>query len=114
MDMPPDSSHPSRRSARIDKNIPIRVTTESRDGQRVDQEALADQVSSHGLRMTISADLATGTKVKVHNPATELSASFRVVWAVPGSGGSYQLGLELAEGDSTLWGMDFSDPSETR
>ena len=99
-----------RRSPRVDKRIPIRVVTQSRDGKHVDEIAHANQVSSHGLRMSIGVDLPTGSEVEIHNPATRLSARFRVVWAVPASDGSRQMGLELVEGAEGLWGIDFSDP----
>ncbi len=105
------AADPRRRSGRVDKDIPIRVVAESRDGKHVDDEALANQVSSHGLRMSIGIDLPTGTEVEIHNPATKLSARFRVVWALPAADGSREMGLELVSGDAGLWGMDFSEPN---
>jgi hypothetical protein len=106
-----DPSDPRRRSQRLDKDIPIRVVAESRDGKHVDDEALANQVSSHGLRLSIGINLPTGTEVEIHNPATQLSARFRVVWAQPVADGSREMGLELVGGDAGLWGIDFSAPN---
>lgn len=104
----PSDPSEARRSPRVDKRIPIRVVTESRDGKHVDELAHANQVSSHGLRMTIGVDLPTGSEVEIHNPATQLSARFRVVWVVPASDDARQMGLELVEGTEGLWGIDFS------
>lgn len=100
-----------RRSPRIDQRIPVRVHGESRDGQRVDQLAEADQVSAHGVRMTIGVALPTGSLVEVQNPDTQRGARYRVVWAVEaGSAGQWQVGLELVSGDISFWGIAFPPP----
>jgi hypothetical protein len=62
-----DPSDPRRRSQRLDKDIPIRVVAESRDGKHVDDEALANQVSSHGLRLSIGIALKSRFTTRPHS-----------------------------------------------
>jgi len=109
--VPPESTDPRRRSARIERHVAVRVVGETRDGQRVDQLAEADEVSAHGVRMTSGVALPTGSLVDVQNPDTQRGARYRVVWAVEaGSAGQWQMGLELVSGDISFWGIEFPPP----
>jgi hypothetical protein len=109
--VPLESADPRRRSARIEQRVAVRLVGEGRDGQRVDQLAEADQVSAHGVRMTIGVALPTGSLVEVQNPDTQRGARYRVVWAVEtGRAGQWQMGLELVSGDVSFWGIEFPPP----
>jgi len=102
-----------RRSPRIDQRISVRVLAEDRDGQLVDARGEADQVSVHGVRMTIAADLPTGSVVEVQDPESQRGAHYRVVWAIEtGSAGQFQMGLELVSGDPSFWGIEFPPPDK--
>jgi hypothetical protein len=102
-----------RRSPRIDRCIPVRVLGEKPDGQRVDEPAEANQVSTHGVRMTIATALPTGCVVEVQNPENQRGARYRVVWAIEaGSEASWQMGLELVSGDPSFWGIEFPPPDD--
>jgi len=91
----------------------VRVFTEQPDGERVDEQAEADQVSAHGVRMTSAIPLPTGCVVEVQNPENQRGARYRVVWAVEaGSEGKWQMGLELVSGDPSFWGIEFPGPDE--
>lgn len=88
----PDSAAQRRHSPRREQRIPVRVVGVCRDGKQVDREAEVNQVSSHGVRLTIGVDLPSGTVAEIHNPQTGGSARYRAMWAtespaVSGRGG---------------------------
>lgn len=103
-----DSGAARRRSPRIEQRSLARVKGMGRDGNPLEREGEINQVSSHGIRMTIGADFPTGTLLEVLNPESGESGQYRVVWAV-GAAGGRQMGLELVEGSPTLWGPEASD-----
>jgi hypothetical protein len=103
-----DSGAQRRRSPRLEKHIPVRLAASLGGGQHVDQEAVVNQVSSHGVRLTIGVDLPSGTVVEIHNPQTQGSARYRVMWVAESPGGERQMGLELVSESAALWGIDFS------
>lgn len=104
----PDSAAQRRHSPRREQRIPVRVVGVCRDGKQVDREAEVNQVSSHGVRLTIGVDLPSGTVAEIHNPQTGGSARYRVMWATESPGGERQMGLELVSDSAALWGVDFS------
>lgn len=99
-----------RRSARIELHIPIRVQGTSSNGQPVNENAEAEQVSSQGARIKAKTEFRLGTAMKVENLQTRQSAEFRVVWVVLKDQGKWQLGLEMTKGQTPIWGVDLSPP----
>ncbi len=88
-----------RRSPRMETELAVQVLGHLRDGRHLDEPASVDQVSSHGLRLTIGTELPTGSEVVVHYPDRGEEVRYRVVWMTPKDEGStWQMGLELIEG----------------
>lgn len=88
-----------RRSPRQDTKLSVRVRGLLRDGRQLDEPAVVDQYSSHGIRVRIETTLPNGSEVEVQAIADRPGARYRVVWALGDSEqGGWQVGLELVKG----------------
>jgi hypothetical protein len=105
-----DSSE--QRSPRVTVDIPVRVEGRSLRGQRVAADARAINVSLHGVLLRAAIELVAGSQVTVRNPANNLTAGYRVVWAQADAAGGWRMGLELVSGSTALWGLDLGPQSE--
>ncbi|MGH9805580.1 MAG: PilZ domain-containing protein [Candidatus Acidiferrales bacterium] len=87
-----------RRSPRQDTQVSVRVQGTLRDGQKLDEPAVVNQMSSHGVRVSLQKPLPNGTVVEVVVTQGRPATRYRVVWSVEDSAaGSWQLGMELVE-----------------
>ena len=88
-----------RRSPRMETELSVQVLGRLRDGRHLDESASVDQVSSHGLRLTVATDFPSGSEVGIQYPDSGEQLRYRVVWTQPKEdGSSWQMGLELIEG----------------
>lgn len=80
----------------------MRVRGSLRDGRTLNEPAVVNQMSSHGIRISIQTALPNGSEVDVQVAEDRPTTRYRVVWAVEGdTPGSWQMGLELVESSGT-------------
>jgi len=98
--MAEQSSSPEhlRRSPRQDAEVSVRVRGTLRDGGKLDEAAVVNQMSSHGVRISIHKALPNGTVVDVEVTEGRAATRYRVVWSVEDSAaGGWQTGMELVD-----------------
>lgn len=87
-----------RRSPRQDTDVGVRVRGTLRDGRTLDEPAVVNQMSSHGVRIAIRASLPNGSEVEVQVEEGRPATRYRVVWSLEdSSSGGWQVGMELVE-----------------
>lgn len=87
-----------RRSPRQDAEVAVRVRGTLRDGRKLDEPAVVNQMSSHGVRLAIRTTLPNGSEVEVHVGEGRPATRYRVVWSQEESpAGGWQVGMELVE-----------------
>lgn len=88
-----------RRSPRQEAEVAVRVRGTLRDGQSVDEPAVVNQLSSHGLRISLRKQLPNGSVVEVLLAEGRAPTRYRVVWGLEDSAaGGWQVGMEIVEG----------------
>lgn len=105
MSEPPPSGAERRRSPRTPFEGSLSVTGRSPRGAPLTTPARALNVSSHGAKLECGVEFARGTEAVIENPQSGGRATFRVVWVVARLGQRWEMGVELVEGDSSIWGM---------
>jgi hypothetical protein len=91
-----------RRSPRQDTEVAVRVRGTLRDGRKLDEPAVVNQMSTHGVRLAIRTELPNGSEVEVQAAEGRPATRYRVVWSVENSaGGGWQTGMELVESSGT-------------
>jgi len=87
-----------RRSPRQDTEVSVRVRGTLRDGGKLDEPALVNQMSSHGVRVSIQRALPNGLVVEIQVTEGRPTTRYRVVWSVEDSAaGGWQTGMELVD-----------------
>lgn len=87
-----------RRSPRQDTEVSVRVRGTLRDGGELDEPAVVNQMSSHGVRVSIQRALPNGLVVEVQVTEGRPATRYRVVWSVEDSAaGGWQTGMELVD-----------------
>lgn len=92
------SPEQQRRSPRQDTDVAVRVKGTLRDGQKLDEPAVVNQMSSHGVRISIAKQLLNGSVVEVVVSEGRPPTRYRVVWSLEDSGSAgWQIGMELVD-----------------
>lgn len=103
MSEPPPGAE-RRRAPRTPFEGSLSVTGRSPRGAPLATSARALNVSSHGAKLECGLEFASGTEIVIENPQNVLRATFRVVWVVARPNQRWEMGVELVEGDSSIWG----------
>ena len=94
-----------RRSPRQETEVAVRVRGTLRDGRKLDEPAVVNQMSSHGVRIAIPTALPNGSEVEVQVGEGRPATRYRVVWSQEDStAGGWQTGMELVESGSVSRG----------
>lgn len=103
MSEPPPGAE-RRRTPRTPFEGSLSLTGRSPRGAPLATSARAINVSSHGAKLECGVEFARGTEVVIENPQTGGRATFRVVWVVARPDQQWEMGVELVEGDPSIWG----------
>ena len=88
-----------RRSPRQETELSVRVQGTLRDGQKLNEPAQVNQMSSHGIRLTMQKAIPNGLGVEIQFGDGRPATRYRVVWCMEDSAaGGWQLGMELVDG----------------
>lgn len=106
MSEPPPSGAERRRAPRVPFEGSLSATGRSPRGAPRTTTAHAINVSTHGAKLEVGAEFARGTEVTLENPQNGQRALCRIVWVVAQPNQRWQMGVELVEGKSSIWGTD--------
>lgn len=103
-----------RRGPRQATEVAVRVRVTLRDGAKLDEPAVVNQMSSHGVRLVIQTALPNGSVVELQVAEGRPAARYRVVWSQedPAAGG-WQVGLELVDTGGVAGGGAAGPPTGT-
>lgn len=93
-----------RRSPRVLRRLPVHLSGEDKNGQRVDESAEAVVINDHGALVKTGNEFRPGSDIELENPENRRRGRFRVIWARPMPlEGKWDIGVELNEGEKPPW-----------
>jgi len=99
-----------RRSSRVQIKIPVRVVSDSDDGQKQDAAAEAISVSRYGALLRIPFVPPLGSRIEVLHGLSNEVREFRVISLRDQLGkGPFELGVEIYHPGRNFWGVQFPD-----
>jgi hypothetical protein len=101
-----------RRASRVLIRIPVKVFSNSYDGEPIRAAAEAVAVSRYGALLRAPLSPAPGTRIEVLNGLNEEVQEFRVIRVVDAKeDGLFELGIEMIFPRSNFWGIHFPGES---
>jgi hypothetical protein len=97
----------SRRSDRVYRELPIRVSGRDNEGQPFTEETCTLVLSRHGAKILLTRPLLPNQEVTIHCHETGQQSLARVAGRIGGDEEGYYYGVELLERQSDLWGIEF-------
>jgi hypothetical protein len=101
-----------RRASRVLIRIPVKVFSNSHQGQPLDTPAEAIAVSRFGALLHVPLSPALGSRIEVLHGLSQETQEFRVIRVHPKEDGLYELGIEMLYPAHNFWGIQF--PGERR
>lgn len=99
-----------RRSSRVSISIPVKLSGNETQGERMDTHAEAIAVSRCGALIRAPFSPALGSRVEVLNGHSQETREFRVVRVTDAKEqGFFHLGLEILYPARNFWGVRFPD-----
>lgn len=105
--MSPSESANRRRSERVMLQIPVRVMTETLDGNQVQEETHTLVVNAHGGLMKLKMELLVGQPIILVNPQTGVEQNCRVVRIDQPAGGYFAVAFEFDRPAPKFWPVTF-------
>jgi len=105
--MSPSEGANRRRSERVMLQIPIVVSTESVEGEQMEEETQTMVVNAHGGLVKLQMDVMPGQPIVLRHPRSGVEAEARVVRVENPPGGFTAVGFEFYEVSPKFWPVEF-------
>jgi hypothetical protein len=102
-----------RRSDRVLAPVPIRIIGNDANGVAFAEDTVTISFNQQGARISLTHTLLLDDVILILNKRTNIEEEFRVVGAFGRSlGERSEWGVEAANPDGKIWGIEFTTPSE--
>ncbi len=103
-----------RRSDRILAPVRIHVSGEEAPGRTFEENAITVNINKHGAAISLTHLLFSEQRLRIRNLENGIEADFRVVGELRRVfGDRREWGVEVANPESQIWGLDFGPPPES-
>jgi hypothetical protein len=102
-----EKSKSTRRSSRIQNEVPVVVRGKWKDGTPLAEEAKTLTVSAHGGLIALAGTLDVGQALQLTNPKNGRQSTCYVRSIKQGAGGMHEVGVQFTTASPRFWGVDF-------
>jgi hypothetical protein len=107
MKMSPSEGANRRRSERVMLQIPIVVTTETLEHEKLREETQTMIVNAHGGLVKLQMEVMAGQPIMLTHPRSGVTAAARVVRVENPPGGFTVVAFEFQEASPKFWPVEF-------
>jgi hypothetical protein len=97
----------TRRSSRIQNEMPVVVRGKWKDGTPLAEEAKTKTVSAHGGLIALAGTLDVGQALQLTNPKNGRQSTCYVRSIKQGAAGMHEVGVQFTTASPRFWGVDF-------
>lgn len=103
----------TRRTKRLGIAILVAVRGTGADGSLITERTKTVSINDHGALITLSANVAEGSRLSIENKCTGEIRECRAVSVLPAPKQRFAVGVEFLQGTTGFWGLYFPPQSDT-